>query len=75
MSTSTCPEKNMNYRDLAVEFLQATATIVVLTFLFSIIGAAHEKPPIKAMIFALVFGGIPTMLAKRFILNCINRAQ
>lgn len=62
----------MNYKDLAIEYLQATSTIVILTFLFSIFGAETAKPAIENMVFALIVGGIPTMLAKRFIMNSKN---
>lgn len=65
----------MNIKDLAIEFLQATATIATLAFLLSIIGAGTAKPPFHAVTFALAFGGIPTMLAKRFMLNLINRPR
>ncbi|WP_146067167.1 hypothetical protein [Stutzerimonas kunmingensis] len=65
----------MNYKELAIEFLQATSTIVVLAFLFAAIGSGTAKPPLNAITFALVFGGIPTMLAKRFILSFTRREQ
>jgi len=65
----------MNYKNLAIEFLQATSAIVVLTFLFATIGSGTAKPPLSAMSFALIFGGVPTMLAKRFIISFTQREQ
>ena len=63
----------MKYKELAIEFLQASCAIAVIAFLFASIGSGTEKPPIKIMLFALVFGGIPTMLAKRFIRSFARR--
>ena len=63
----------MKYKELAIEFLQASCAIAVIAFLFASIGSGTEKPPLRIMLFALAFGGIPTMFAKRFIQSFTHR--
>ncbi len=66
-------------KKLFVEFLQATAFAGVLGFLFILISGNPElyrgKRIIQVSMIGFIFGGIPMMLAKRFMLAAIKSAR
>ncbi|WP_163937591.1 hypothetical protein [Paraferrimonas sp. SM1919] len=59
----------MKIKELLIELLQASCFVAILTFLCSLIGFEKMRYVSQATLFSFVFGGIPMMLAKRFILS------
>ncbi|MGL6121588.1 MAG: hypothetical protein ACRC1W_00840 [Shewanella sp.] len=58
----------MNYKSLAFEFVQASA-------LAAILGLEKGEHVIEASFIALLLGGIPMMLAKRFVISFIKEIK
>ncbi|MCU8000783.1 hypothetical protein [Shewanella sp. SM95] len=65
----------MQFKPLLMELLQATGFCTILTFLFTIAFLERNDDMIGFTLVALVLGGIPTMLAKRFILSLIKEVK
>jgi hypothetical protein len=57
------------FKKLLVEFIQATAFAACLAFITCIIGLDNNEQILIFLLLAITVGGIPVMLAKRFILS------
>jgi len=65
----------MKFKPLIIELLQASSFAVVLTFLFAIIGFEKSRYVFQLAIVAFVFGGLPVMLAKRFLISYFKEVK
>ena len=65
----------MNFKNIIIEYIQATAFATVVTFLLAIIGMERTNDIGEAIIIAFIAGGIPFMLSKRFIISFIRAAK
>lgn len=65
----------MNYKSLVIEFFQASALAAVLVFLFAILGEQRGNFVTQSSFLALLIGGIPMMLVKRFIISFIKEIR
>lgn len=54
-------------KTLIIEFIQATAFAVCIAFIVSILGLNHNDDIALFIFSALICGGVPVMLAKRFV--------
>ena len=65
----------MNYKLLIIELFQATAFAMVLTFLIATLGLERIEYIGTLTFFAFMLGGIPMMLAKRFLVSVIKEIK
>lgn len=65
----------MDFKALIIELFQASSFAAILAFLFGVLGLERVDHFIELAVIAFVFGGIPMMLAKRFVVSFIRETK
>ncbi|GMM84754.1 hypothetical protein [Pseudoalteromonas sp. MTN2-4] len=65
----------MNFKLFIIELFQASSFLAVITFLFAILSYETYKHALDMTSFAFVFGGVPIMLAKRFLVSFLKEIK
>ena len=65
----------MNLKLFIIELFQASSFAAVITFLFAILSYERTIHAIEMASVAFIFGGVPFMLAKRFLVSFLKEIK